>query len=92
MCEGVCSSVDVVGCQSPEVVEGVGGVELHQTSQTRGNRQNHYTCSYFVSFCMRKPTFWVFHQAGHRLACTVTEEGLKLLILYLRRRGIVLSV
>ena len=45
MCEGVCSSVDVVGCQRPEVVEGVGGVELHQTSQTRGNRQNHYTCT-----------------------------------------------
>ena len=36
---------------------------------------------------MRKPTVWVSDQVRHNLACTVTEEGKKLEISDLGRRG-----
>ena len=41
---------------------------------------------------MRKPTIWDSDQVRHIVGCTVTEDGQRLEILDLERRGTVLSV
>ena len=41
---------------------------------------------------MRKPIIWDSEKVRDKAACTVTEEGYKIEISDLRRRGIVLSV
>ena len=39
---------------------------------------------------MRKPVFWVSDQVRHKPGCTTTEDGKRLVILDLGRRGIAL--
>ena len=46
---------------------------------------------YKLSCDTRKPVFGVSDQVKHKTACASTEDGWKLEILDLRRRGIVLS-
>ena len=45
-----------------------------------------------MSLVVRKPVFGVSDQDRHKPGCTATEDGLRLEISYLGRRGIVLSV
>ena len=41
---------------------------------------------------MRKPNFWVSHQVRHKPGCAATNDGWRLEISDLGRRGIVLSM
>ena len=44
----------------------------------------------YLSLVVRKPVFGNFDQVQHKPGCTATEDGKRLEISYLRRRGIVL--
>ena len=46
----------------------------------------------YMSLVVRKPVFEVSDQVRHKPACTATEDGERLEISDLDRRGIVLSV
>ena len=63
--------------------------ETYQGRLVGGYHENH---TYNTSLDKRKQVFRVSDQVRHKLACTVTEEGLKLEIVDLIRGGIVLSV
>ena len=45
-----------------------------------------------VSFIAKKITVYIYSQVPHKPACAVTEDGQKLEISHLCRRGIVLSL
>ena len=45
-----------------------------------------------LSLVLRKPVFGVSELVRHKPGCAVTEDGERLEILYLGRRGIVLSM
>ena len=45
-----------------------------------------------MSHVMRKPVLGVSNQVSHKLGCTATENGKRLEILDLGRKGIVLSM
>ena len=49
-------------------------------------------CGDSMSHDVRKPVFGVFDQVRHKPGCTATEDGWKLQISDLERRGIVVSV